>query len=93
MSSPATNGKRKRAQGHAAVVVLDYGSQYTQLICRRIRELSIYSLMLPGDVTMVRTPCLSTFSCGVSERLAEHCLLSCTRWDASIRSNGRVLTS
>lgn len=55
MSSPAgSNGKRKRVGGHSAVVVLDYGSQYTQLICRRIRELSIYSVMLPGDVSMVR---------------------------------------
>ena len=37
-----------------SVVVLDYGSQYTQLICRRVRELHVYSVLLPGDVDMVR---------------------------------------
>jgi len=36
------------------VLVLDYGSQYTQLICRRVRELGVYSVMLPGDITLVR---------------------------------------
>jgi GMP synthase (glutamine-hydrolysing) len=38
----------------STVLVLDYGSQYTQLICRRIRELGVYSVMLPGDVTQAR---------------------------------------
>lgn len=37
---------------HAAVLILDYGSQYTQLIARRVRELGIYSLILPGDVSL-----------------------------------------
>ena len=36
------------------VVVLDYGSQYTQLIARRVRELGAYSVLLPGDATMAR---------------------------------------
>jgi GMP synthase (glutamine-hydrolysing) len=40
--------------GHSVVLVLDYGSQYTQLICRRVRELGVYSVMLPGDVTQAR---------------------------------------
>ena len=42
------------AQGVDTVVVLDYGSQYTQLIARRVRELGAYSVLLPGDADMAR---------------------------------------
>lgn len=38
---------------HSVCLVLDYGSQYTQLIARRIRENNVYSMLLPGDVTLV----------------------------------------
>jgi len=36
------------------VAVLDYGSQYTQLIARRIREARVYSEIFPPDVPLHR---------------------------------------
>ncbi len=32
---------------HNKVLILDFGSQYTQLIARRVRELNIFSEILP----------------------------------------------
>ncbi|MBN2873663.1 MAG: glutamine-hydrolyzing GMP synthase [Spirochaetales bacterium] len=31
------------------ILILDYGSQYTQLIARRVRELGVYTDIAPGD--------------------------------------------
>ncbi len=34
------------------ILILDYGSQYTQLIARRVRELGVYTDILPGDAEL-----------------------------------------
>ena len=41
------------------ILILDFGSQYTQLIARRVRELNVYCEILPYDVDIKR---IQTFS-------------------------------
>lgn len=36
---------------HNKIIVLDFGSQYNQLIARRIRDFGVYSILKPYDIT------------------------------------------
>ena len=41
------------------ILVLDFGSQYTQLIARRVRELGVYSEIFPWDVNIEKISSLN----------------------------------
>ena len=69
-ADPASKKAKTLHDEHSVVLVLDYGSQYTQLICRRIRELNIFSMMFPGDASLVRVGLGNAGAGGGDERRA-----------------------
>jgi GMP synthase (glutamine-hydrolysing) len=52
MSQPIEDAMSAPTQPHQSVLVLDFGSQYTQLIARRVRENRVYCEIHPHDLSV-----------------------------------------
>lgn len=87
----------KLHEKHSICLVLDYGSQYTQLIGRRVRENGVYSMLFPGDSSLVSfhstslTPAAPLYCPGIrstmSLRLRIRKMISCLLAKASVVAN------
>ncbi|MGI8589131.1 MAG: glutamine-hydrolyzing GMP synthase [Chloroflexia bacterium] len=55
---PTSESAAPHPTGHDTVVVLDYGSQTSQLIVRRVREAGVYCELLPYDAPAERAAAL-----------------------------------
>jgi len=46
MSNASQSSEQPESKRHPAIVILDFGSQYSELIARRVRETEVYSLVM-----------------------------------------------
>ena len=76
------------AAGHETIVVLDFGSQTTQLIARRVRGRRVLSRVLPGDTPAARVAALAPRGIILSGGPASVYAAAAPRFDAAILDLG-----
>lgn len=52
VSKGAWMSVKKNISDFDEIIVLDFGSQYNQLITRRLRDFGVYSELLPHNISM-----------------------------------------
>ena len=78
-AGPAQATVRATRSTATRVAIIDFGSQYSQLIARRVREAHVYCELLPHDVSSERVA-----------RAEAHAASSCSGGPASVYDAGRA---
>ena len=92
MSTQDTSSANK--SNFDTILVLDFGSQYTQLIARRVREMNVYSEIFPWDISSDRIQALNPkgiILSGGPQSVTNNNTSSCTRnyfwtWNSYFRN-------